>query len=132
MKPSENYVLTEEQSKLDAINRANQEINDRTKIFWSKAEKLVIGNFIPERRADNGRVIQREVGIHFYEHIKTSDDQVVIDFIRNSDSFKSGLVMEVATLAEAQMMTIKQTNIKSGMQSVSESDVEITDINFQK
>lgn len=129
---SENYQLTEEQSKLDAINRANQEITDRTKIFWSKAEKLVIGNFIKERRGNDGFILQREVGIHFYEHIKTTDDEKVIDFIRGSNIFQAGGVVECKTLAEAQMLTRKQDAIKSGMQNITESDVEVTDISFQK
>ena len=132
MKPSENFELTEEQSKLDAINRANQEITDRTRIFWAKAEKHVIGNFIPERRADNGRVIQREAGVHFYEHIKTSDDPKIIDFILKSDSFKAAMIVECKTLAEAQALTAKQAAIKSGMRSVTEYDSETTNITFQQ
>lgn len=131
MSPSEDFTLTEEQSKLDAINRANQEITERTRIFWSKAERMVIGNFIRERRDNAGHIVQREVGIHFYEHIKTSDNEQVIEFIRNSDAFKSGLVVECQTLAEAQSLTAKQRAIKSGMMSITESDEEVTNINIQ-
>ena len=81
-----------------------QDVTEETKIFWSASKGYVIGNYLPEIKNHDGSYRQREAGVQFYEHIRTTTKDRVAQYIRDSSEFKVS-VFECETLAEAQQRT---------------------------
>lgn len=105
---------------------ANAQIDNKTKIFWSRARQLVIGNFV-EAEYSGGKLIRPERGLRFYANIFTTAIQKEIDFIRDSNAFECGDCREVETMEEARKL-IAQQNALKGVKHTEVVDITSTDI----
>lgn len=85
---------------------------DKTKIFWSRAVKLQIANFVTEKKDMMGKVMRPEKSIGFTEHIKVTDNLDEIKYIRKSNAFENGDCRECENMEEAQRLTIQHNRLK--------------------
>ena len=127
--PSKGFQEQEQERQSEEVALANAEISNKTKIFWSRAKQLVIGNFV-EAAYSGGRMITPERGLKFYGNIFTTSDPKEIEFIRGSNSFDCGDCREVETMAEAQQL-IAQQNALKGVRHTQVVDITSTDITLQ-
>lgn len=122
--PTGEFKEQEEKRQAAEVASANAEIADKTVIFWSRAEKLVIGNWRKEE-ISAGRIIKPEQGLKFYENMRTTEDLEMIKFIRESNAFACGDVVECKTRQEAADLTKARKALK-GITDVKAEDVSQT------
>ena len=99
-------------------------VSKKERIFWSKAEKCRIGNFVKEERS-GGRVTRAEQPIPFDKHIYVTGKQDEIDFILNSTTLAQGDCREVESIKEAHMLTAQQNQIR-GVKDITTTSIEST------
>ena len=94
-------------------------------IFWARAASYQIANFKPEVY-EGGKMAQREEPIRFHEHILTTNDKKVINFVRKSGKFGIA-VHECETMADALKLSAQQRQRK-GLRDVKTEDVSSSEI----
>jgi len=98
-------------------------------MFWSVPKELRIDNFLPEKRDGAGNVIQRAQAIEFHGHLLITGDPKVIEYVKNSDSFKSNTCVQVSSLQEAQRKTAEHNSLMQ-VKTVESSAISKTDIDI--
>ena len=124
--PSKGFQKQEEKYHDGEVALASAEIADKTVIFWSRASRLTIGNFV-EAVYSGGRLITPEQGLKFYGNVLTTEDPKRIEFIRKSNAFECGDCREVASMEEARNLTAQQNALK-GIKPTQVVDVTSTEI----
>lgn len=82
-------------------------------VFWSRAKKARLANYVPEIKSDRGTVVRREDSIRFYEHMRITKNPKEIEFIRGHNAFESGDVIECADgVQEANARTVRHDQQK--------------------
>ena len=95
----------------DAAKQADWE--GRRKIFFSPASKHKVANFVKEKRQD-GLIVQPEFSLGFEDNLFITDDPAKIKHIRESYSFKNGIVKECDSMEEANRFRMNlRHNIKA-------------------
>lgn len=108
--------------------KAQQELNKGVVIFWGRCSAHQIGNWIPEIKGrESGTIIKREQPLRFDNHIKATDNEKMIKFIRDSQGFVAGDVIECKNMEEAQSLTLKQ-NIRKQRKHQIGQDIESTQV----
>jgi len=93
-------------------------------VFWSRAIKCRIGNFVKEERDGAGRVSIPEGSIRFYDNLYITSKPNEIKFIRESSAFEAGDVRECSDINEARTMTNQRNAAKySNMDEKAEYNV---------
>ena len=120
---SQSEELIEREKKLQEARdeEAAEKTRSAERIFWHIASKGQIANWIPERIADSGKIIQWEGSLRFNEHICVTDDPKKIKFILASTSFQNSTVVECASMEEANALTAKQARMKGTRTGVCEN-----------
>lgn len=96
--------------------------------YWSKAEKHQIANFKKEKK-EGGNIIQPETPLRFSNHYRFAEGEKEVKFVEESDSFKNGDVIKVASAKEANILTAKQHKLK--LETMRQSKIEEVDENPQ-
>lgn len=125
-KESSQFEKQEEKRQVAEVASANAEIADKTIIFWSRAELCVIGNWRKEV-ISAGRIVRPEQGLRFHDHIRTTEDPEMIKFVRGSNAFECGDIVECAKMQDAMDLTLKQ-RIRKNKTELKAEDVSRTEI----
>lgn len=87
-------------------------------LYWFKASRGQLANFIPERKSDSGIIMQDEVSIVATEHIFATDDLKKIEYIEDSKAYKAGRIKKCADEKEAAMLTAVHDKTREGVVQV--------------
>lgn len=78
-------------------------------IYWAPASNYHIANFVPERRLENGMIVEREQSLKFVSHIYRTNDPKKIAFIENCSAFdkteNTGQIRKCDNMAQALELT---------------------------
>ena len=128
MRMSDGFNEQEEKNRAEEIEKANEEIEQATVIFWSRCRFHRIANFKEEIRDGSGHITRPEQSIKFYEHILSTEDADQIKYVRDSESFASKDVLEVESMDEARQLTTQQAVVKSSVKEFKGESSEFVEI----
>lgn len=94
-------------------------------IFWAPAKQFQIANFIKEEK-QAGHLVRMEEPIRFAENIFVTEDKKAANFVRNSESFKAGIIRECESMAEAQALS-RDRGIRKRVKYVVTQDTPATE-----
>ena len=80
--------------------KPEQQEENPTVIFFALPRKMQLANYVPEKRS-GAVVVQVEAPLEIDDHIKVTNDPDEIAFIKKSNSFAVGTIMECASLEDA-------------------------------
>ena len=121
-KKKSKYAAVDETDVTSVAEREQLRV-DGSVVFWAPASKHQIANFQKEIK-QMGDIVQPEMPLRFEEHLCVCgpDEQEKIEFIKNSNSFKAGIVRLCKDMAEANKFTRQHNSLKSGMRVMQVSD----------
>jgi len=93
---NQNDPKTQKSNSTIAVAKENQMAKG---LYFSPAAKMQIANFTPEEKS-GGQLIHPEKPLEFSNHVYVTDDVKVMEFIENSNAFKSGQVRKCPTMEE--------------------------------
>jgi len=85
------------------------------RLYWAKAERFQLANWIPEKKSTAGDIIQASIPIQFQEHIYATDDPKQIAHIEHSKAFKVGRIKLCKDENEAQVFSHAHRAARAGV-----------------
>lgn len=112
-----------DENEVTSVAEREQMRVDGSLVFWAPAEKYQIANLQKEIK-QAGEIVQPEMPLRFEGHLCVCgpDEKEKIEFIKNSNSFKAGIVKLCKDMAEANKFTRQHGSLKSGMRIMHVSD----------
>jgi hypothetical protein len=113
--------------KMTDQNDAPQNGNElkTSRVYWAPAARCTLANFVPEKRAENGMIIQPEVSLHFENHMLATTDKKVMGFVETHPMFKKGQIIRVANMREGEVLTLQQAHKKNAQTTFKAEDVSV-------
>lgn len=86
--------------------------------YWAKASGFQLDNLVPERKSDNGLIIQDAIALIFNEHIWVTDDPKEIKHIEASSAFRAKRIVKCANYNELIARTRMHDDARAGIVKV--------------
>lgn len=92
---SDEYKAQEEKNRQAKVAAENEAEAEKVIIYWHQAKRGQMGNFVPEIRS-GGVIVQSEEPLQFENHIHSTSDPAVVDFIEGVKDDKGSWVRDEA------------------------------------
>ncbi len=116
----------EEKNRQAEIETQAKEKEANTNVYWTRASKCQIGNFVKEIK-QAGQIVQPEASLTIYGNTLATDDPEKIKFLEGCDAFRKGTIIKCKDLADAHARTAALRAEKS-VKEYNNEDVSFTDL----